>query len=109
MNMALGPVKVGELLLITTGAYSSYEVHTLLRVTADAHLGHVLDKYLLDHPEQRSLAQYSGFIRCLVAQKIVEEVPYRECFLGYHRSFDDAKLAERTYDFKTDMVDEEGV
>jgi len=90
-----GKIRAGELLLITSGEYSSYEVHTLVRIVKDCDLNVELEEYLSIHPGQREHWAYdhSRFLGWLSARHLFEEVEYREFFIGSDGILPDVKLS----------------
>jgi hypothetical protein len=83
-------MKKGELLLLTSGAYSNYSPHAVVRILKDFKTKDVLELYLKEHPEQREKhnGEVSQFIAWLSANGYVEDVNHTEWNVGCYSTLE---------------------
>ena len=79
----------GQLLLFTSGEYSDFEVHELLRVTKDFEPRAEVLAYLAEHPDQRH--EYAGketqFLAWLIRRGVVETVEQSQFHVASYGTF----------------------
>lgn len=82
--------KKDELILISSGEYSDYQIHEVAKASKDFALEAVIEAYLAEHPEQRESysVQYTQFITFLLLKGFVELVPNQELHLGAYGFFE---------------------
>ena len=76
-------VKKGELLVLTTGEYSDYELITICRAKQDIDLKSLAEEYRQIRRAQDRHSWWGapdGFTKWIIVDKnLADEVPYREC------------------------------
>ena len=83
----------GQLVLISSGEYSDYEVMELVRVVVDFDAADALRKYLVLHPIERTEynANFNKVLTYLLAADLIEQVEYAEFYFGAY------SFSERTF------------
>jgi hypothetical protein len=92
-----GDVKAGELFLLSTGEYSDYTVNALVKVLIDFDAAKAIKNYQIESPidEDRSYSDgLDKFIAYLLSHGYVEQIEYREFYLGAYDEFRDTEIRE---------------
>ena len=82
-------IKRGEILALTTGEYSDYQLFTLVEAIQDFDINELKEKYLEENPNQCDPHWFTDaqFVKWIIINaKVVKELDYREWYLGSHRS-----------------------
>jgi len=82
-------VKEGELMIVTSGAYSDYSLISVCRALQAFDLRAALLDYLGEHPEIVEEYRWSDdrFMAYLIMRGLVADEPYISLFLGEYSSF----------------------
>lgn len=85
--MSASTHKAGELIGLSSGEYSDYRFNGLYRCLQDIDLGELAEQYydqapVCDWNEERKDVSDSGFGAYMIAQGLVEELPYDEIHCG---------------------------
>lgn len=86
--------KAGRLLLVDSGAYSSYGVTGFFVVLQDFDPLEKRDEFVAANPEQRAGYQFEGgeFLAFLIKQGLVLEIPYDNLFLSDYGDADEVRF-----------------
>jgi hypothetical protein len=76
-------IKRGEIVLLTSGEYSDYDVKALARATADIDVDYIKREYLSQFPDERDYKfRAYHFIEWLIERKMIDKLKYHEFYLG---------------------------
>lgn len=92
----LRTIQPGELLLITSGAYSGYAVHCLGTAVRQVPLELLLEDWLNAHPEQREehRFQHEEFLAHLTTEGFIEEVNHVEFHLSGYQTAAEVEISD---------------
>ena len=84
-------IKKGTMLVISTGEYSNFTIHTLCKALQDIDTEVVKQEYLLVHPEEgvEYHANFYRFMKWIIVDKqLVEEIVYGEWYVGSYSTLE---------------------
>lgn len=97
----LEPIAKDTIIFFSSGEYSDYSAVGLFKATKDIDVSAVRDQYISLHPEQMTKYEFKEdmFMQFLKDEDYLEELPYKEWYLGAYSKISEMRVDDGTMSF----------